>query len=92
MCENDLVDVSDIFFCLERGKGESEAPEGGGGSLLKIPGEGGDSQGGGGAGVCGELGNLGGGGLNIFFEAETSSKTSEKVRERSRTSENSEKV
>ena len=66
------MDVSDIFkfFCLGRGKGESEAKGGWGVDfLLKIPG--GGSPGGRGAkgpgGCLGELGNWGGGGLNVFF-------------------------
>ena len=62
------MDVSDIFyfFCSGRGKGESEATGGGGVDfLLKVP-QGGGSPGGGGPrgreGVCGKLGNSGGGG------------------------------
>ena len=58
-----------FFFCSGRGKGKSEA-SGGGGLFLKIPGGGGVLQEGprGREGVCGEFGNLGGGGgLNIFF-------------------------
>ena len=40
-----LVDFSDsfFFFCSGAGKGESEAPGGGGRFLLKIPGGGGGS-------------------------------------------------
>ena len=58
-----------IFFCSGEGKGESEAPVGGGGAifLLKIPG------GGGSLGRVGAAGGLGGclwgiwgEGLNIF--------------------------
>ena len=75
-----LVDVSDIFFFLlgER-KGESEAPGGGGGlvSYWKSQ-EGGVPRRGGAKGLggcCGKLGDFwGGGGLNIFFRAETSTK------------------
>ena len=59
-----------IFFSLGRGKGESEAPEGGGGRfLLKIPG--GGSSGGRGAegpgGCLRRIGELGGGRANFFF-------------------------
>ena len=67
------MDVSDIFYFFrsEREKGESEAPGGGGiRCLLKIPGGARGFLGGarGREGICGELGNLrGGGGLNIFF-------------------------
>ena len=54
-----------IFFCSGRGKGDSEAPGTGGmGFLLKIPG--------GGVSRTGEF--FGGGGLNIFFGAEMSTK------------------
>ena len=59
-----------FFFCLGRGMGEFEAPEGEGGIgfQLKIPrGEGVSRRGRGQEGVCCELGNFGGGGLNIFF-------------------------
>ena len=66
-----------IFLCSGAGKGEFEAPVGGGGCnfLLKIPGGGGGSPGrGGGArgreSVCGDLG--GGGRLNIFFRGRNS--------------------
>ena len=73
------MDVSDIFyfFLLGEGKGGSEAPGGGGGdgTSLKIPGGGGVREGAGGRqaweGVCGELG---GGGLDIFFGAEMPTK------------------
>ena len=52
-CQKGSIDVPDIFsffFCSGRGKGDSEAPGRGGGSvfLLKIPGEGGGVPGGGG--------------------------------------------
>ena len=68
-----------LVFLLGEGEGESEAPgRGGFHFLLKIPGRGGGFQEGprGREGVCGELGNLGGGGgrLNIVFGAETSTK------------------
>ena len=78
-----MVDVLNIisFFCSGRGKGESEAPRGGGvRSLIENPRSGGGgSQGGEGLrgreGVCGELGNfLGGGRLIFFFGAEMSTK------------------
>ena len=58
-----LADVS-VFFCLGRGKGESEAPGGRGGSIfIEIPGGGLQEGEGpmGREGVCGELGNWGGG-------------------------------
>ena len=72
------MDVSDIFyfFCSGRGKGESEAPEGGGGGrfLIESPRRGGVSRRGGAErpGGClrriGELwGGPGGGGPNFFF-------------------------
>ena len=69
------MDVSDIFyfFFFARGGGrESTRRQEGGGSIfkLKIPGGGGGGFQEGPRGwevVCGELGNLGGGGLNIFF-------------------------
>ena len=70
------MDVSDIFnfFCSGRGKGESEAPGGGGFDfLLKTPG-GVFRRERGREGVCGELGNLGEGGANIFFGPEMSTK------------------
>ena len=59
-----------MFFLSGRGKGESEVPGGEGFHfLLKIPGgEGGFQEGPRGReGVCGELGNLGGGGAKYFF-------------------------
>ena len=66
-----------IFFAARwRGKGESEAPGGGGSVFIENPtGEGGFSRRGRGReGVCGELGNLGGGGF-FFCGPETSTKT-----------------
>ena len=83
------------FFLLGEGGGESEAPgkggEGGVGSLLKIAGGGGLQEGEGPRGqvhqegVCGELGNFGGGGGNFFFVgAETSTKQRDRERERER--------
>ena len=72
------MDVSDIFyfFCSRRGKGESEAPGGVGDRfLMKIPGGGGKAGRGRGAGrSAANWGIWGGGGLNIFFGAETSTK------------------
>ena len=71
-----LVDVSDIliFFCSRRGKGESEAPGGGWGSVffLKIPGGGVSRRGRGAEGLGGRvqrIGELGGGGVGAkhFF-------------------------
>ena len=72
-----------MFFCSGRGKGEFEAP-GGVGDRFFIEnsrmGGGGFSRTGevprGREGVCGESGNFlgGGGGLNIFFGAEMSTK------------------
>ena len=70
-CENRLVEVSDFFFCLGEGNGESEAPgEGDDFQWSEAPGEGDDfhwkSQGGGGfcrAGCLWELGR----GVNFFF-------------------------
>ena len=58
------------FFCSGEGKGEPEAPGGGGDFLWKIPGAGVSRVGGGGGargreGVCGEFG--GGGGAKYFF-------------------------
>ena len=77
-----LVDVSNIFYFFLLGGGEGGvrgAGRGGGGDfLLKIPG-GGVSRAGGGRGargresVCGELG---GGGLNIFFRGRNSHQVS----------------
>ena len=71
-----LVDVSDIFYFFSvrgGGRGSPRRREGrGGGSFFYIenPG-GGGSPGGEGPrgweGVCSEFGNLGGGGVNIFF-------------------------
>ena len=69
-----LVDFSDIFnffFCLGRGKGESEA-KGGGGSIFYCKSLGGSPGGRGAEGPGGcvdELGNFwrGGGGLIFFF-------------------------
>ena len=57
-----------FFFCSGRGKGESEAPERGGGSVFiggggGFPGGGGDFR----RVVWSELGNLGGGGRKYFF-------------------------
>ena len=74
-----LVDVSDIFYFSLLGEGEGGvrgAREGGGNFLLKMPGGGSGFQEGprGRQGACSESGNLGGGGLNIFFGAETSTK------------------
>ena len=69
-----------FFFRSGREKGESEAPGGGGGSgFIENYRRGGGFPGGvrGREGVCGELRNLrrgGGGGLNIFFGTETSTK------------------
>ena len=61
-----LADVSDIFFfCLGEGKGECEAPGGGGAIFYGKSQEGGGAPGWVGAGargrevVCGEFGNLG---------------------------------
>ena len=68
-----LVDVLDIFYFFLLGEGEGGVRrdrEGGGvGFLLKIPGGGGLPRGGEGAGreSAGNSGELGGGGLNIFF-------------------------
>ena len=74
-----LVDISDIFFLLGEGKGESEASGGGGGSIfIENPKErgGGLLQEGerlrGREGVCGQLGNFfGGGGATYFFGGST---------------------
>ena len=68
-----LVDVSDIFifFCSGEGKGESGAAGRGGEGqfVFKIPGGGGGGprRGWEGRVSAGNLGELGGGGLNIFF-------------------------
>ena len=70
--ETVLVDVSHIFyfFCLGRGKGESEAPGRGRGSIFYSKSQEGGRQEGEGPrgreGVCGKLGN-GGGGAKYFF-------------------------
>ena len=63
-----------LFFLLGDGVGgvRSAGREGGGRFLMKVPGEGGgfsrEGEGPRGReGVCGELGNSFGGGLNIFF-------------------------
>ena len=65
-----------IFFCSGEGKGESEVAGGGGGPIfIEKCQEGGGSLGrGGGGGGAGRVsaGNLGGGGLNIFFRARNS--------------------
>ena len=72
-----------FFFCSGRGKGESAALGGGGRDRIFIenPRRGGGLQHRRGRwgreGVCGELGNFGVGGLNIFFGAEMSTKKSE---------------
>ena len=69
------VDVSDIFFLLRGGEGESEAPgRGGGRFLLRIPGWGGvlPGEGGGARGREGVCGEFGGGGLNILFRGRNS--------------------
>ena len=70
----------DFFFCWGRGKGESEAL-GGGGDVIENPRVGGLQEGEeprGQEGVCGELGNFfWGGGLNISFGSETSTKLSD---------------
>ena len=66
-----------IFSARGRGKEESEVPGGGGVHfLLKIPGGGGGFPGGaeGPGGCLRRTGEFGGGGLNIFFGAETSAK------------------
>ena len=64
------MDISIFYFSIfsGRGKGESEAREGGVDFLLKIPGAGSPGRRGaeGPRGVCGELGNLGGG-VKYFF-------------------------
>ena len=69
---SNLVDISDIFPCSGRGKGESEALGGGGVQFfIENPRrEGGLQEAGlrGREGVCGDLGNWGGG-ANIFFGA-----------------------
>ena len=82
-----LVDVSDIFyfFCSGRRKGESEAPGVGGGGrfFIENPRRGGAPEGEGPRGregVCSELGNGGGGGQNIFFGAEMSTKPEVRLR------------
>ena len=69
-----MLDGSDsfTFICSGRGKGEFEAPgEGGDRFLLKLPEGGGflqEREGPRGEeGVCGELGNLGGGGAEYFL-------------------------
>ena len=77
------MDVSDIFFffCSARGEGGVRGARGGGlkipgggGGHLKIPGGGGVP---GGAGrVSAANRGIGGGGLNFFFGAETSTKNS----------------
>ena len=66
---NSRLRHSNCFFSSGRGKGECEAPGGGGGVLLKIPGGGGGFSRGrrGREGACGELGILGGGGAKHFF-------------------------
>ena len=77
-----LVDVSDIFYFFCSGKGESEAPGRGRGSvfLLKIPGERGGGpprrgggglpgEGGGPRGLEGVCTEFGGGGARYFFSA-----------------------
>ena len=76
------MDVSDTFYFFSArggGRGSPKRGEGGGiGFLLKIPGEGGGRlfarRGRGQEGACGEFWTFwrGGGGLNIFFGAETS--------------------
>ena len=68
-----LVDVSDIFyfFSAREGEGGVRGAGRGWGSVFNSKSqEGGVQDGrgqGAGGGVCGEFGNLGGGGLNIFF-------------------------
>ena len=67
-----LVDVSEIFyfFCSGEGKGESEAPGRGGGSVFFMdnPRRGALPNGGGGRGAGRVFaGNLGGGGAKYFF-------------------------
>ena len=81
---HNLVDVSDFLFCSGRGKGESEAPRGGGGGRVDWNSQ---ERGGGifsrrgrgrGAGKvsAANWGLPGGGGQNIFFfGSEMSSKT-----------------
>ena len=66
-----LVDVSDIFYFFCSGRRESEAPGGAGRFFIENPtrGVGFSRRGRGREGVCGELGNFGGGGLNISFWA-----------------------
>ena len=66
MQDRNLMGVSDFFFRLGRGKGESEARGQGGIGFIENPRR---APGGrrGREDVCGELGNFGGGGLNIFF-------------------------
>ena len=67
------ADVSDIFYFSPArggGRGSPRPPGGGGGRFcIENPRRGGGAPGGprGQEGVCGELGILGGGGLNIFF-------------------------
>ena len=70
-----LVDVSDIFYFFRsgRGKGESEAPGGGIGFFLKIPGGGGVSPAQEGPRGREEFGR-GGGGKVFFFGGEMSAK------------------
>ena len=70
------MDVSDIFYCFRsgRGKGESEAPGGGGVDFLLKGGGSPERDGAEGPGGClRRIGELGGG-LNIFFGAEMSTK------------------
>ena len=70
--------IFSIFFCSEKGKGESEAPRGRGSVFLltKPGGGGGVSQEGGGGGGKGRraclLGIWGGGVLNIIFRGPNS--------------------
>ena len=70
------MDVSDIFFfCSGEGKGESEAPGGGGGRFfIENPRRGEGSPGGAGGRGAGRVSarNLGGGGPNIFFRGRNS--------------------
>ena len=65
------VSIFSIFFCSRRGKGESEAPRGGGSIFVEIPMRGGFSRG---AGKVSAANWEMGGGLNIFFGAEMSTK------------------
>ena len=71
--EETLVDVSDIFYFFLLGEGEGGvrgARKGGGRFFIENPTRGGLSRRGRGReGVCGEFGNSGGGGQNIFFRA-----------------------